>query len=183
VSPPNPNTLFRMFDRGKSSVMAAFVFGLGVGYVMGKGDKRAAESFWKERAARSHHDDRRPDREHEHANHWHGNHNDRFHLLCAGVQRTSCRSQAFLGIIRREPALRPHADQDVLALRPTCLLDEAIALLRAEVAMSQGAKVTLHVDGLDSRDGSLDTDIPIRWGLRLCAETEPPRLREQAPFP
>ena len=43
-------------------------------------------------------------------------------------------SQAFLGIIRREPALRPHADQDVLALRPTSLLDEAIALLRAEVA-------------------------------------------------
>src|SRR5262249_44603623 len=62
-------------------------------------------------------------------------------------------------------------------------LDEAIALLRAEVAMRQGTKVTLHVDGLDRRDRALDTDIPIRWGLRLCAETEPPRLREQAPFP
>ena len=172
-----------MFDRGTGSVMAACVCGLGVGYVMGKGDKRAAERFWKERAARSHHDDRRPDREHEHANHWHGNHDDRFHLLCAGVPLTYGRSQAFLGIICREPALRPHADQDVLALRPTCLLDEAIALLRAEVAMRQGTKVTLHVDGLDRRDRALDTDIPIRWGLRLCAETESPHLREQAPFP
>jgi hypothetical protein len=37
VSPPTPNTLFRMFDRGKSSVMAACVCGVGVGYVMGKG--------------------------------------------------------------------------------------------------------------------------------------------------
>jgi len=103
--------------------------------VRGKGDTRAAEPFWKARAARYHHNDRRPGRAHAHANHWHGNYDDRFHLLWAGVPLTYGRSPAFFGIICREPALRPHADQDVLALRPPCLLDEAIALLRAEVAM------------------------------------------------
>src|SRR5262249_12781893 len=45
-----------------------------------------------------------------------------------------CRSPALLGIICRQPALRPQADQDVLGLPPTRLLDEAIALLRAEIA-------------------------------------------------
>jgi hypothetical protein len=96
VSPPTPKTLFRMFDRGTCSVLAACVCGVGIGDVRGKGDTRAAEPFWKERAARSPHDDRRPDREHAHANHWHGNYDDRFHLLWAGVPLTYGRSPAFL---------------------------------------------------------------------------------------
>jgi len=94
-----------------------------------------------------------------------------------------CRSQALLSIICRQPALRPHADQDVLGLAPTHLLDETIALLRAKIAVSQGTEITLHIDGLDGRDRSLDTDIPIRWALRLHAETASARLRQQAPFP
>jgi hypothetical protein len=63
--PPNPNMLLRMFDGGKSSIIAALVFGFGLGYVMGKGDKKEAERFWRDRAESYHHEHRHSDREHE----------------------------------------------------------------------------------------------------------------------
>jgi hypothetical protein len=41
------------------------VFGFGLGYVMGKGDKKEAERFWRDRAESYHHEHRHSDREHE----------------------------------------------------------------------------------------------------------------------
>jgi hypothetical protein len=78
--PPNPNMLLRMFDGGKSSVIAALVFGFGLGYVMGKGDKEGAEEYWKDKARRNdhhwNHEGYHTHREHDRESHRHHKHED-----------------------------------------------------------------------------------------------------------
>ena len=72
-----------------------------------------------------------------------------------------------LRVVHGEPSFRQHANKHVPDVFSPCLLDVPVTPLRAVVTVSEGPAITLKICWLDRDNRFLDTDVLVRWRLRL----------------